>query len=140
MRNVRDFGAVGDGIVNDTAAIRRAIDAGGTVYFPDGTYRTGSIFLRSGSALELAQNAVLVASTDPADYNTKDFCPQDTNNNCCGKSGQHLIIAVEQENISIRGGRIDGNARNILKDHTVVHTFMGGPQWKCKEWRPAQMM
>ena len=140
MRNVRDFGAVGDGIANDTAAIQRAIDAGGTVYFPDGTYRTGSIFLRSGSALELAPSAVLAASTDPADYNPKDFCPQDRNNNCCGKSGQHLIIAVEQENISIRGGRIDGNARNILKDHTVVHTFMGGPQWKCKEWRPAQMM
>ena len=140
MNNVRDFGAVGDGNVNDTAAIQRAIDAGGAVYFPGGTYRTGSIFLRSNGGLELAPDAVLVASTDPADYHCKDFCPQDTNNGCCGKSGQHLIIALKQENIFIRGGRIDGNARNILRDHTIVHTFMGGPQWKCKEWRPAQMM
>ena len=140
MRNVREFGAVGDGVANDTAAIQRAIDAGGVVYFPEGTYRTGSIFLRGGGGLELDPNAVIVASTDPADYHPKDFCPQDTNNNCCGKSGQHLIVAVEQENIFIRGGRIDGNARNILRDHTVVHTFKGGPQWKCAEWRPAQMM
>ncbi len=43
--NVRQFGAVGDGIADDTAAIQRAIDAlqpnrGGTVAFPPGTYRT----------------------------------------------------------------------------------------------------
>ena len=140
MNNVRDFGAIGDGVANDTAAIQRAIDAGGAVYFPRGTYRTGSIYLRSNGGLELAQDATIVASTDPADYNRKDFCPQDTNNNCCGKSGQHLIIALEVENVFIRGGRIDGNARNILRDHEIVHTFMGGPQWKCKEWRPAQLM
>ena len=124
MNNVRDFGAVGDGVANDTAAIQKAIDAGGAVYFPRGTYRTGSIYLRSNGGLELAPDASLVASTDSADYNRKDFCPQDTNNNCCGKSGQHLIIALEQQNIFIRGGRIDGNARNIIRDHTIVHTLV----------------
>lgn len=40
--NVLDFGATGDGITNDTAAIQAAIDAasvsGQTVYFPAGTY------------------------------------------------------------------------------------------------------
>jgi len=40
--NVRDFGATGDGVTNDTAAIQAAIDSlstsGGTVYFPQGTY------------------------------------------------------------------------------------------------------
>lgn len=42
--NVKDFGAVGDGIADDTAAINAAIAAlpffGGTVYFPRGRYRT----------------------------------------------------------------------------------------------------
>ena len=37
MNNVRDFGAVGDGITKDTAAIQKAIDAGGIVHFPPGT-------------------------------------------------------------------------------------------------------
>ena len=38
--DVRDWGAVGDGVADDTAAIQAAIDAGpGVVYFPAGTYR-----------------------------------------------------------------------------------------------------
>ena len=47
---VRDFGAVGDGIADDTAAIQRAIDAGGIVHFPPGVYLSGSLYLKSGGA------------------------------------------------------------------------------------------
>lgn len=40
--NVRDYGAVGDGLADDTAAIQAAIDqaarVGGSVYVPSGTY------------------------------------------------------------------------------------------------------
>lgn len=44
IANVRDYGAVGDGITDDTEAIQRAIhkvllSGGGTVRFPAGTYR-----------------------------------------------------------------------------------------------------
>jgi hypothetical protein len=42
--NVKDFGAVGDGVTDDTAAIQAAITyangLGGTVYFPAATYKT----------------------------------------------------------------------------------------------------
>lgn len=41
--DVRTFGAVGDGVVNDTSAIQSALNSippsGGTVYFPAGTFR-----------------------------------------------------------------------------------------------------
>ena len=37
--SVKDFGAVGDGVADDTAAIQGALDSGaGRVYFPSGTY------------------------------------------------------------------------------------------------------
>jgi hypothetical protein len=47
--SVKDFGAVGDGVADDTAAIQAALDAGfGTVYFPAGTYRiTDTLYTRS---------------------------------------------------------------------------------------------
>ena len=36
--SVKDFGAVGDGVANDTAAIKAAIAASSSVLFPQGTY------------------------------------------------------------------------------------------------------
>ncbi len=37
--NVRQFGAVGDGVTDDTAAIRKALATGRSLYFPSGVYR-----------------------------------------------------------------------------------------------------
>ncbi len=50
--SVRDFGAMGDGMADDTAAIQKAIDqageTGGTLHFPPGTYVVTSVGLRPG--------------------------------------------------------------------------------------------
>jgi parallel beta-helix repeat protein len=35
---VKSFGATGDGVTDDTEAIQAALDEGGTIYFPAGTY------------------------------------------------------------------------------------------------------
>jgi alpha-L-rhamnosidase len=65
--------AVGDGTTLNTVAIQQAIDAaegagGGVVEIPAGTVRSGSIFLKKGFELWLAEGAVLLGSTDIADY------------------------------------------------------------------------
>lgn len=36
--NVKNFGAAGDGITDDTEAIKAALETGGIIYFPKGTY------------------------------------------------------------------------------------------------------
>mgnify|MGYP002562061411 FL=1 len=46
--DVKNFGAVGDGVTDDTRAIQSALDyavdhGGGTVYFPNGLYRLATL-------------------------------------------------------------------------------------------------
>ena len=103
MNNILDFGAVGDGVTDNTAAIQRAIDAGGVVYVPSGVFVTGTIYLRSNGGLELAPGAVLLGSPDKSKYNAPDFCPQNAPSISEKASGAHLIVALEVENVVIRG-------------------------------------
>ncbi|MFL6447807.1 MAG: glycoside hydrolase family 28 protein [Bryobacteraceae bacterium] len=71
--NVKEFGAKADGKTPDRDPINQAIAAaaaanGGTVFFPSGTYLTGSIHLRSNVHLQFESGAVILASNDPAAY------------------------------------------------------------------------
>ena len=56
--NVKDFGAVGDGVTDDTSAIQAAIDfvsanpIGGTLYFSDGVYLVNVITVGSNIIIE----------------------------------------------------------------------------------------
>ncbi|MDF2927223.1 MAG: hypothetical protein K0R57_6137 [Paenibacillaceae bacterium] len=54
--DVTGYGALGDGIANDTQAVQDAIDAaglngGGVVFFPEGTYNATRLFLPEGVVL-----------------------------------------------------------------------------------------
>lgn len=60
--SVKDFGAVGDGVADDTAAIQAAIDAaiGKKLFFPAGTYRlTAGLTVSSSVGLVLDPSATL---------------------------------------------------------------------------------
>jgi hypothetical protein len=68
--NVLDYGAVGDGVADDTAAVQAAINAavasvsagGATVYFPRGNYNCTNLTLANKSGLHLTGDASTVYS------------------------------------------------------------------------------
>lgn len=69
------YGAVGDGKRLNTVEIQTAIDAvsksgGGRVVIPAGIYRSGALWLKVGVELSLAEDAVLLGSSDIADFPT----------------------------------------------------------------------
>jgi hypothetical protein len=92
------YGAKGDGIANDGAAIQKAIDActqagGGMVYLPPGNFLTGTIVLKSNVTFHLSAGATLWGSRHIEDYKP-----------------HHLIYAEDADNIAIEGdGTINGN-------------------------------
>jgi hypothetical protein len=66
--DVTMFGAVGDGVVNDSARIQAAIDyaitSGETLHFPPGRYLCNTTLEVDGSLSITAENAVLVQGSD----------------------------------------------------------------------------
>ena len=124
--NVRDFGAAGDGVHEDTAAIQAAISflpEGGRLWFPAGTYLTLPLSLKSHITLDLDEGAVILGSTDRERY---PIIPSFTVDPVSGKHTlqagfegqelncyQSLIQAAYAEDIAIVGrGVIDGNGQN----------------------------
>ena len=73
---MRSYGAKGDGVAKDTAAIQSAIDdcerrGGGTVRLTAGTYLSAPIVLKSNITLQLDRGATLSGSSDHSDYPAK---------------------------------------------------------------------
>ncbi len=100
--NVRECGAIGRGVDVETVTLQHVIDSaaaggGGTVFFPAGIYRSGTLQLRSNVCLHLSPGAVLKGSTRLQDY-------------VLGGRRVGLLFTQDAENISIvGGGTIDGD-------------------------------
>ncbi len=107
--DIKDFGAIGDGVADDAAAIQRAIDrctadGGGKVLVPRGhTFIAGPICLKSNVELYLEPTATLKASPDESKYRKSAFGANEG-------EGMMWIYAEHAEHIAITGqGTIHGN-------------------------------
>mgnify|MGYP003624629323 CR=1 FL=1 len=99
--SVKDFGAVGDGVADDTAAIQAAIDTDRSVYFPSGTYIVDQIVdAGSDHILHFNGGATLKKSSSSTNL---------------------YVLQLTGTNITVENAIIDGNGTAF----TVSDTRMG---------------
>ena len=113
-----------DGIADDTAALQRAIDsaaakgAGSRVLLRGGRkYLTGTLQLRSRIDFHLADDAILLASTDPAKYSGE---------------GSGILMADGAVGLTISGtGQMDGQSMKFMTTYSETDQ-----RWEPKAFRP----
>lgn len=135
--SVKDFGAVGDGVTDDTDAIQAAIDAvravnGGTVYFPVGTYLVSStIDLHQGSAINLViqgagRGATTITTTaDIVVFQHAEalvFCDFSIIQNGTVKTGRAFSTSTDKQ------------AAYCVYERIVVNNFKYGIWWRYSLW------
>lgn len=127
--NILDYGAVGDGVADDTAALQAALDdcQGKTIVFPSGTYKITNILYGRNPI----QDAALVGQSDVQitgsfGYNLLKFCRTSnfsiqniTFNNqyvnaVDGSAGNAIVTWEELEQIAGSGVYQDVNLENVV--------------------------
>ncbi|MFN8211981.1 MAG: glycosyl hydrolase family 28-related protein [Bacteroidales bacterium] len=127
--SIEKYGAVGDGITDNTKAISEAISyisgqGGGTVNIPEGLWFTGPIVFKSNVRLNLERGALLLFSNDKSRYPIVETIFEGLTTRRC----QSPISGRNLQNIAITGqGVIDGNgdAWRAVKKEKLTEA-----QWK----------
>lgn len=160
--NVKDFGAVGDGVTDDTAAIQNALNTGRWVTVPPGKYRTtATLTYTQGSGLigessffwQYVNNAPAIGAASVIFYDGP------AGSNTCVVRMSRVVVgtlptfsaneANTLRNAAIRDIVIDGNGKaefglyvaraglgnifeNIVVCNTKLRGFFFGEFWSCE--------
>ncbi|ADW70288.1 glycoside hydrolase family 28 protein [Granulicella tundricola] len=102
--DVKTMGAKGDGVTKDTEAIQKAIDTCTVVTLSGGKFLSGPLEIKSGVTLDVETGAMLLGSTDRADYKAATLMRQPT--------VLPFLHIVNADNVKITGGgTIDGQGK-----------------------------
>lgn len=98
--DVRRYGAVGDGVTDDTAAIQACMNANGIAYFPAGTYLTGKLLLKSNQTLRGDGEALSILKLKP-------------------QTNDHLIAGSSVSGVLVEGLTLDHDGDNQTAGNAV---------------------
>ena len=122
--SVRSYGALGDGVTDDTEAFKSALGANRIVAVPGGVYRlSGGLVLRDNCCLELSQDAVLTF------VNSAGNCI--TLNRSASLKGNHATVKVPYG----FGGHVIHVDTAIHEDVRDVQPWQHwSPQWQTARY------
>jgi hypothetical protein len=136
--NVKDFGAKGDGVTDDTAAIQSALNSsfGKTVFIPSGTYlidgtggvgnRNTGLLPTSNTTIFMSDDTVIKQKQTSSDY-YNIFCVKDVSNvtiiggTIIGDVDEHIGTTGEWGH----GVLIHGGAKNITIQNVTIRKCWG---------------
>ena len=117
--SVKDFGAVGDGVTDDSGAIRAALDyinsiGGGTVFLPKGTYRrpdtSQRFYVYSNTTIE-GEGDLSVILHDDTDTNPRN----------------DLMYINDATNVTLRNFKVLGTAETYPNETNQSQCISGNP-------------
>lgn len=140
LRDVKSYGAKGDGSTDDTAAIQAALTAagaaGGNVLLPTGDYRISALTVPSGVEL-VGDNSQ--SYVDPAVRGARLLCNNPaqtapvillqqlarlTNLSVSGASATHDVIQLSGQN-TLRAVTVNGGNRGVFGNYAGVNLITG---------------
>ena len=131
---ITSFGAVADGLTNNSQAIQSAIDevsgnGGGKVIVPAGIFLTGSFQLKANVDFHLSEGAKILASSNYEDYLPEHSVDRVTAGEVVEDvlPRRAFIVAFKAHNLRITGeGQINGSADEfILERGQYIHSMRG---------------